>query len=300
VLAADEAGQQAFMLDLPPSALAVVAGYGSTTLGRAMTLGGEPLLASAVSGLLGIAIDHHLVVPDQALQGLFDAAGGLTIGTHLSGRQLLAYIAGPPAGAGDELARGARRLQVWTALLARFHPPGAAAAFGELVAGVQGVSTDATPDQARGFFTWLANGAASFAELPVAGAPAVGARGYRPDAAAVQAVVGQHLAGSRLTGERLLGRKVEILNGTTNPAAGPAAALRLTPHGFQVVRQAPADRSDHASTQIVVYSGSEAASRAAEQIRAALGVGKVTVSRRTQGVVDVTVILGGDFEAGGT
>jgi hypothetical protein len=101
VLAADDAGRRTFVLDLPPSSPAVVSGYGSLTLSQALALGGGPLVASAVSGLLGIALDQTVQLSDQALRGLFDAAGGLTVDPgapsapmHLDGRGLAAYIAG--------------------------------------------------------------------------------------------------------------------------------------------------------------------------------------------------------------
>jgi hypothetical protein len=66
------------------------------------------------------------------------------------------------------------------------------------------------------------------------------------------------------------------------------------------VRQGDAGRSDYAVTRIVVYSGSEASRRAADDVRSTLGTGKIVVSRKTPGAVDVTVILGRDFGTGGT
>ena len=312
LLGADDAGERAFVLDLPPSSLAVVSGYGSLRLSQALAVGGEPLVASAVSGLLGIALDHTLQLSDQALQGLFDGAGGLTVDpgppprpSHLDGRALIAYIAGsgPTGGPPDELARGGRRNRVWASLLARYRIQDGGAALGQLVAGHASAAAGA-PTGAEGFFTSLVapgEGGTSFAELPVTPAGVrAGGPAYRPDAAAVQAVVQQHLAGSRLTGARLFGRRLEILNGTGAPAALRRAALLLVPHGFPIVRQADASRSDYAMTQIVVYSGSEAARRAADDIRSTLGAGKIVVSGNMPGAVDVTVILGRDFEIGGT
>jgi hypothetical protein len=43
-----------------------VPGYGSLTLEQARASGGRPLTAAAVSGLLGIALDRSVVVPDPS------------------------------------------------------------------------------------------------------------------------------------------------------------------------------------------------------------------------------------------
>jgi len=308
VLAADDAGRRTFVLDLPPSSLAVVSGYGSLTLSQALALGGGPLVASAVSGLLGIALDQTVQLSDRALQDLFEAAGGLTVDPgapsappHLDGRGLFAYIAG--SGPVDELARGDRRNRVWASLVARYRSRDGGGVLGRLVAGVAGPPA-VTPARAGGFFTSLVapgEGGTSFAELPATRTAArAGGPAYQPEAAAVQAVVQQHLAGSRLTGARLFGRRLELLNGTGAPAALRRAALLLRPHGFPIVRQGDAGRSDYAVTRIVVYSGSEASRRAADDVRSTLGTGKIVVSRKTPGAVDVTVILGRDFGTGGT
>jgi len=49
--------QPAYVLDIPPGTLVQVAGYGSLTMQGALAAGGTDLAASAVSGLLGIALD---------------------------------------------------------------------------------------------------------------------------------------------------------------------------------------------------------------------------------------------------
>jgi len=213
-------GPPSYVLDLPAQTLVEVSGYGSLTLAQARATGGVPLLASAVSGLLGIILDGSTVVAAPSPRVLYPQA--------------------------------------------------------------------------------------MFEELPVrpAGSDAAGPV-VRAAPADLQALVARHLAGSRGTGERLLGRRVEILNGTPSPAAARQAALLLVPHAFLIARQAPAERSDYATTQIVVYSGSAASRQMAGEVRDALGRGAVVVAGQTprpssgsvQVVVDATVILGGDFAA---
>jgi hypothetical protein len=198
-------------LALSPQTAVTVPGYGSLTLGQARARGGRPLAASAVSGLLGIAIDHSAVVPDVA-------------------------------------------------------PPGLA-------------------------------GGTAYDQLPL-----------RPTPSDVQALVSAHLAGARLTGERAFGRRVELRDGSGSATAARQAALLLAASGFVTTREAPAAGGTSATTQIVVYSGTEASKRIGEAAAAALGAGTVAVSGQAAPqsppksgvVVDVTVILGADFVAQGS
>jgi hypothetical protein len=185
-------------------------GYGSLTLEQARARGGRPLAVSAVSGLLGVAIERSALVPDPS----------------------------PPS---------------------------------------------------------LAGGTA-YDQLPV-----------RPTPPDVQALVSAHLASARLTGERAFGRRVELRDGTGSATASRQAALLLAASGFATARQAPAAGGTSATTQIVVYSGSEASKRIGGEAAEALGAGTVAVSGQAAPqsppesglVVDVTVILGADFVAQG-
>ena len=193
-------------LALSPQTAVQVPGYGSLTLEQARARGGRPLAASAVSGLLGIALDRSVSVRD------------------------------PP-------------------------PPQLA-------------------------------GRAAYDRLPV-----------RPTPSEVQALVSAHLAAARLTSERAFGRRVELRDGTGSAAAARQAALLLAASGFVTARQTPAGGGIRATTQIVVYSGTEASKRIGGEAAEALGTGTVAVSGQTAPqsppqaglVVDVAVILGADF-----
>jgi hypothetical protein len=193
-------------LAVSPQTAVQVPGFGSLTLDEARARGGRPLAASAVSGLLGIALDRSAVV------------------------------------------------------------------------------TDPSPPQ-------LAGGSA-YDRLPV-----------RPTPPEVQALVSAHLAGARLTGERAFGRRVELRDGTGSATAARQAALLLAASGFSTAGQAPTSGGVSATTQIVVYSGTEASKRIGGEAAEALGTGTVAVSGQAAPqsppqsglVVDVTVILGADF-----
>jgi hypothetical protein len=124
-----------------------------------------------------------------------------------------------------------------------------------------------------------------------------------PTASDVQALVSAHLAAARLTSERAFGRRVGLLDATGSATAARQAALLLAASGFVTARQTPAGRGIIATTQIVVYSGTEASKRIGGDAAEALGTGTVAVSGQAApqsspqagSVVDVTVILGTDF-----
>jgi hypothetical protein len=125
----------------------------------------------------------------------------------------------------------------------------------------------------------------------------------RPTASEVQALVSAHLGLARLTSERAFGRRVELRDGTASATAARQAALLLAASGFVTARQTPAGGGVVATTQIVVYSGTEASKRIGGDAAEALGTGIVAVSGQAApqsppqagSVVDVTVILGTDF-----
>jgi hypothetical protein len=193
-------------LALAPQTAVQVPGYGSLTLEQARARGGRPLVASAVSGLLGVALDRSASVRDPS----------------------------PP-----DLAGGT-----------------------------------------------------AYDRLPV-----------RPTPTDVQALVSAHLAGARLTSERAFGRRVELRDGTGSAAAARQAALLLAASGFVTAPQTPAGEGVSATTQIVVYSGTETSKRIGGEAAEALGTGTVAVSGQAAPqsppqaglVFDVTVILGTDF-----
>jgi hypothetical protein len=88
--------------------------------------------------------------------------------------------------------------------------------------------------------------------------------------------------------------RVQILNGTGAIGASPRVAKKLVPAGARVVLSGNADSFAYAQTQIVFYDRSQ--QQAAARIRQALGTGRLVLSRQPLDVVDVTVIIGKDFQ----
>src|SRR5207237_9417907 len=87
--------------------------------------------------------------------------------------------------------------------------------------------------------------------------------------------------------------RVQVLNGTGAIGASPRVAERLVPVGGRVVLSGNADSFAYAQTQIVFYDRSH--QQAAERLRQSLGTGRLVLSRQPLDVVDVTVVVGKDF-----
>jgi hypothetical protein len=88
---------------------------------------------------------------------------------------------------------------------------------------------------------------------------------------------------------------VEVLNGTDRAGMARAATRQLRRHGLDVVYFGNADAAAD-STRVVVRRGDPARG---QQVRDALGAGRVVVERDTLRRVDVSVILGPDFRVQG-
>ena len=84
---------------------------------------------------------------------------------------------------------------------------------------------------------------------------------------------------------------VEVLNGTARHGLARQGARRLRRQGLDVIFFGNAEQPSD-STQVIARRGS---TDAAERVREALGTGTVSIEPDTLRRVDVTVILGDDF-----
>jgi polyisoprenyl-teichoic acid--peptidoglycan teichoic acid transferase len=320
VMSRDPQAGRSLVLYIPRSTLAELPGYGMDTLAAAQAIGKEPLLQAAVSNLIGLRFDHVLRVSDQAEHALFDKLGPVTIdverdldrpganggsevvfaaGTQkLSGARAAEWL-GYSDSSGDEISRSVRHSTFWSALFGRYAGD-RAAAFGKVMAGSKDlVSTDASAADLERFFGELASADVDkllFDTLPVAATGVdTGTELYAIDRRSTDDIVERYLAGSRPPGSGAEGRLVQILNGSGVPGIGQSVADRLMPKGFRIVLNQNAKRFDYDQTQIVVYADTAKARALGDEVRAALGVGQVIVSRQSQGLVDVTIVVGQDF-----
>ena len=323
LFAAGPAPGEGAVVFLPVGTLMNVPGHGLDRLGAAHQYGGAALVQATVENTLGITVDAAATVSDAGLAAFLGRVGSVEVSVpqrlvrrdedgepslrfasgeqHLDGPRLVEYLSfltDPD----DELGSFSRQEQVWEAVFAALSGPDGQERLAALVGdGAPQLDATAEPDWLRGLFAGLA--AASDADaltqalLPVEpfGGPGPDGGGtYRLDSQAATELMADLLAASEPEaadpGKAL---RVEVLNGVGTPGIGQAVHRRLQGAGFRIVRTDNARSFDFIETQILAYA--EADLPAARRLRDLLGVGTISVSRRPQSVVDLTVVVGADF-----
>lgn len=308
------------VLFLPVGTLVDIPGYGLDRLGSSHLYGGGPLVEAAVENALAIHVDDTAVLTDAALGAWLDALGTAVVDVPerlvgpgpdgargvrfaagpqaLDGRRLVEYLAFRGSREG-ELGTFSRQEQVWDALLEVIadadDPLRAARRLARAPQLDPGVSDGAVAE----LFTMLAEAREADrlrqALLPVepfGGQGPDGSATYRLRQPEAQRLVEELLRGS-MEEEGREPLRVEVLNGVGTPGVGQAVHRRLEGGRFRIVRTDNARSFDFADTQILVYDRARLAD--ARRLRALLGVGTISVSRRPQSVVDLTVVVGADF-----
>ncbi len=318
LMAIDRGGREPLTVFIPAATLTEIPGYGYDSVGKAMSLGRVPLQEITVENMLGIQIDHTLMVPESLASKIVDQSGGVEVNVRKSllapqgadrlvpvfqpGRQrfdgkkavrFLGYV-GPDE---DELARFGRSQQLWEALYGRF-PGKKAIDLERIIASFGGaLVTDAPPGDVGVFFSAFAAAGAdarTYRTLPV---DAIGSGGdedaYRVRDADLETLVNGMLAGSRPPDAPGRGTRVQILNGNGEPEIGVQVAGILVPEGYRITLTGNAQRFDYGKTRIVFYRDADLA--VAQRIRKRLGIGEIVKGRTQQSIVDITIVVGRDF-----
>ncbi len=305
------------------SALLVPAGtttdipvHGPASLGEALEVGGIDLLDLATENLLGVRIDGTLVLDRQAFidsiapLGPFDILveerlgvreGDALVTKFQPGRYqmdaptLNAYF--EIKGEGEsEVARLARRQKVWEAIFEK------ARALSN--AGFSFSTVDSTHFRANAplstideVFSQLRFRELSFSLLPVDPKQSLdGVESFEPRSGEIQRVVTQRFPGAAVAPNVESRIRIGILNGNGGVGVTEDVAKRLVPKGYRVVYTENADRFDYPETQIIFYRTPD--ERAAREIRAELGRGRLVYNHQMQDVVDILIVVGLDYPAG--
>jgi hypothetical protein len=279
-----------FVLDAPAGPLIAVAGSTIDREARALVISanlpitipgqGDGLVADvvgssgrsgqiAVSNLLGLWVDHHVVTDLAHLSAVIDRAGGIEIGgVTRTGSETVASLEAGPA---RELA--------WQTALGGILSSGA----------TWGPSDYLEVDAVEKVSAFLAADERAVVELLPTRISAGGQRepDYEQIAPTLTAVLG--------VPNRVV-VPVIILNGSGAPGVGEDVAKRILPDGFRVVISDNASTFDHDETLIV--AGSEHDRQIAEHVRDLLGVGQVAVSGPPSGIAQLTIVVGKDFGTG--
>lgn len=280
------------VLLLPPGTMSEQGGLGPQPIARALR-GGSDQLRSSVENLLGVRLRDVSILDEAELADAIEPSAPLIVDVPKrierigdngvvevlfeAGRQTLdaSQAARYLIARGDEteLDRLALQQPLW-----------------ESWVDASEKASDPS-DPLTKTLTRLAAGEWSVRALPVRSFGSSPQQGemYTIDSAGLARTV-REVFGSQ-TAER---PRVRILNGTG--ALGLAARVEksLLPSQVQVVLTGNADRLDHAETLIIFHN--PAARKAASQVRDSLGVGTLVHNRNLTEVVDVTIIVGRDFE----
>lgn len=313
-------GEDATVVFLPVGTLVDVPGFGLERLGLAYRYDGAALVQASVENALGVQVDHVASVTDADLAALLEHTGGLRIdvakalvrrdddgaarvrfepGSHvLDGSRLAEYWAFRSRGE-EELASLPRQQQVLDGLLAE------AEADPDLL---DRLFDDDTPLESSADADWLHELFATLAEarehdrltftlLPVEpfGRHGEDSATYRLSDEAVAELVADQLAASTpaATSDEVI--RLQVLNGVGEPGIGQAVDRRLDGSAFRLVRTDNAANFDYDETHILVYDESSASLAAARRVQRRLGVGTIRVSRQSQSIIDLTIVVGADF-----
>jgi hypothetical protein len=284
---------------IPPGAMAEVASLGLEPVGQALGLGGPQRLEATVENLLGATIGTVALYDDTHLAELLQPAGALSVRIdkrveQVDGKGQVNVLYEPglqqvqPAdapvllatkGDGSDLDRLVRHQKFVEAWLARLKTLPAA--------------IPAQPPALHAAVAALLKGPVSTQVLPV---HSLGTTGdgelYQVDQAELRNVVAAVFPGPRPgAGVR---PRIQILNGTGAVGLAQRVADALVPAGVEVKLTGNAGRLDYLETQIVFYNRKDQA--VAERVQKALGAGRLVLSRNPIDVVDVTVIVGRDYQ----
>jgi LytR cell envelope-related transcriptional attenuator len=251
-------------LVLPTEIQVTIPGQGEATLGDALSLPPRQA-ATTVANVLGVWVDHHLVLDGDGLAGIVEGSGGITVGSDtMSGREVVAMLESAGAGAGSAFSL------VLSGLLAdaEWEP--------SVLAGADSASSVAEALEAAR--------EATVSTIPVVQA-ATGIFVSEPEA--VRQAIVEAFGGPDREVVRVI-----VLNGSGVPGVGELVAERIVPGGFRIVVSENAGDFDHDETLVVVGSADDVV--LGERVRDLLGTGSVNVSV-SSGIAPVTVVVGKDF-----
>jgi hypothetical protein len=302
---------------IPAHTAAEIPGRGLHGLGTSLATGGVPLLLASAENLLGAHIDRYLELSDRDARVLFEATGQLSVDVPAEvrvpagkNRARLLFTQGPQRLSssflvqllfvvgldGDDAELGTRHLAFWDAFFASFaeNPSGLAKSVES--AGPALAESDTSPADHARFFANLARLGQEdrlLTTLPVEQVtPPGGEELYETDRDDLSALMAEAVGPDAARDDDI---EVQILNGNGVPGIGQEVAQRLIGQGFRVLLTGNAPRLDYDKTLIVTYDRSTQGQEAARKARELLGVGEVQVSAQSQGIVDLTIVVGRDF-----
>jgi hypothetical protein len=267
-----------FVMPLSSELTIVVPGQGETSAAGVAALPGASM-RTALSNMAGVWIPDYAVITLRDLAATVDAMGGVdvnlttgypttndTLGPGeitMTGTQARSFLAGSTD---DAMVR-------WEILLGALlaDPPELAAADGDVTEGATSAIS-----RAEG---------AEVLEMPTE-------RITTTIVVPVYPALDDLLSGSLGTPTPV---PAIVQNGSGQPGVGEAVAERIIPEGFRVVLAQNAQTFDVVRTD--VFANGPGHESEARSVKAALGVGRVSVAAGPSNVGDITIVVGKDFTA---
>lgn len=301
---------------IPAHTATGVPGRGLLPVGDALASGGVPLLLLATETLLGTPVDQYVELSDADAAVLLGEVGSLTVevpedvrisagpgqarlifgagAQRLTPHLLvdLLYVKGLEA---DDVDLGARHLAFWSSLLEAFSFDADGLAAAVRGSGAALGESDASIQEIARLFERLADADASdraIASLPVRQVGVGGSELYQVDEEEVEEFLRETVGEQAVSGKEV---RVQILNGNGAPGIGQFVAERLGGEGFRVILSGNARRLNYRETLVITYDRSSRGVGLAERTRDLIGVGEVQVAAQSQGIVDLTIVVGKDF-----
>jgi LCP family protein required for cell wall assembly len=110
VLHLDPTTQSCRLLSIPRDTRTQLSGYGLSKVNHALLVGGIPYQRLVVEELLGISLDHYLLMDFAGFEELVDAVGGVpvTVPTDITANDQTLFVQGPQTFDGDQALSYAR------------------------------------------------------------------------------------------------------------------------------------------------------------------------------------------------
>lgn len=306
---------------IPSTTLVEIPGVGLDRLGLAQQYGGADLLTATVENAMGIQIDGSLVIDRAGLGSLLQRAGGaeIDIPDRLIDRQAdgtgtVAFDQGPQFLNGLRLAeywafdqRGETELDSFPrqqrALDAMFRALDDQSLLDTMFADIPAeLDTGVPAEELRQVVGTMADAAADgvvvyqlLPVVPFGSADETLGASYQMQAEDVASLVAEQFPGAVPEGGASAPLALQVLNGVGVPGIGQQVDLALRGLDVRIVRTDNARSFDFPTTRIVIYQESAEVMRVARQVQQAMGVGTIQISRQPQSVVDMTLVVGGDF-----
>ncbi|MFN3652551.1 MAG: LCP family protein [Armatimonadota bacterium] len=323
----DLASQTASILSIPRDTRVILPGKRyHDKINSAHMIGGIPYTREAVEEFLGIKVDYHVVIKQEAIEQVVDALGGVDVNVEgalngrgervpmfyedtwgklfidlkpgpqrLTGEQLVGYMRFRKDVEGD-FGRIRRQQQAIQCLKAELKSPAVLAKASGLIGAVKKfVKTDLTPSQQMALATLfykLDTQNMVTAQLPVADTPTIDGISYVvPDEEKTEAMVDWLVRGNQEAMNQLV--RVELKNASGDPELYQQMYRILRHQGFQVWRGGRADGEPIARTRAVQRTNLQGAAR---RVLATLGING-HVEKADERGSDVTIYVGQDLAA---